>query len=1347
MVVDSKRVAFGMMKSKLPIIGFVALLAGLVVWLSVFERDSGLDTSQETLADLTVETGEAGGGSVAVGTVGISEYDGEGLAKAELSLNQFAELESEWSARYPEGELVGARVFQIGEGRYRRQLLVATGSERIPWVIWEDKIIDNADGVLELVGSVARMGDVFLIEARPEQLSSDQLASFMTEHDLFIERRSRVSEYVCLGFDEPELGKLEALIAAFETCFPGVLVEFDNLSYPTAFPSDWDSARMWGLDKINAPDAWEFATGEGAEEVVVAIVDTGVQTNHPDLSQNIYSNSRADDWDFVDGDSIPQDDDGHGTHVAGISGALGNNGAGAVGVNWKVKILPLKVGNEEGLRTSAINDALAYITLLSDTGVNIVASNNSYGSGGSNLSTRNEIAKHNDRGILFVAAAGNDGSNIDRSSDALEFPAGYTQSNIIAVASSNQEDTLNASSNYGTTSVDLAAPGNDIYSTYPTNDYSFLSGTSMASPMVAGAAALLASLEPSLTGPQIKKRLMDTADLLPSQQGLTVSGRRLNLLVALRPSLSGHELEVSNVADSMLIVDSLALRPRFETTAHASATVTASVVEGETVGQLESLGDGVFRFVPLSEGQASLRFTSTLEGITRVVDKTVFVGDAADVKAGLLHHFDFGGTGSSVEDLAGSSDGTLTGASRSNGEFGPSVDFDAVTESMSFDGTFSQKVTIAALVRSDNMIVSPHPRIVNMPFYYLYFSSGEGPGVPDGNRQTLKFFSNFTNFGVWNAPPRSVRDDQWYYVVGSYDSSQVSNSPELFINGEKQVVRMQQEPTGTMITTGGLSYVGNNDSDDRAFDGSMADIRVFNRELSAAEVARLGAFLMQDRWDEFEMEGPESTQFGSVVEYSIRNGSDFDTSLDVEWYVDDGSGASIIESEDTEVRLLFTEGGDYRVYAHVSDGVTTRVLSQQVSATMPSYYTGTTAGGGALLLEVNEDLNGGYLTVFDSASGFYRIREAVTLDEAGNFDTGDESIGRIRGTATAVLEGEIPGYAVSFSGEPSIGTSSISEFAGEYVGGIVGKAGERIRLRALADGRAYFWREGSSADLALSSVDIAGSIAGLGSYGSALEVTVDLESESVSGTWGEEKVFLKKAGSETDSGLLAGLVLGFPSGDGRLGMLAEFVEMGQEASDRLALGQFAESPTGVVERGPMVALQPNGKAVRIGGSGSSTPAARIAEMVDSGELDLGSASASGIRAQVPISVEGIGAIGFSIEGSEPMEVLARGLGRSFALGGAEDPVVSIYRLADGEAVLLSPNDDWRESAVFTGEGESAQGAFLALEQGFADLDLPALADDAKDAALRIWLEPGDYLVELKLESGTTGSGLIEVFGL
>jgi subtilisin family serine protease len=328
-------------------------------------------------------------------------------------------------------------------------------------------------------------------------------------------------------------------------------------------PDDLHYPLLWGLENTgqairgtagsidadtDAGDAWDAGIGGGG---AVAVIDSGVDLAHPDLAANAWRNpgesgagresngldddlnGRVDDWrgwDFVAGDSDPADENGHGTHVAGTIAALRGNGIGVAGVADGSRLMALRVLNAQG--TGSVAGVIQAYGYAARAGAKVV--NLSLGSSTSSRAESDAIAAHPE--MLFVAAAGNGGDDgIGDDTDLFpEYPCAYPLSNVVCVAASDNRDRLATFSNYGDLSVDLAAPGVDIVSTLPGDRYGWASGTSMATPHVSGAAALLWAASPGASAAQIKSALTVGADPVAAFAGRTVSGGRLNVLSSLR---------------------------------------------------------------------------------------------------------------------------------------------------------------------------------------------------------------------------------------------------------------------------------------------------------------------------------------------------------------------------------------------------------------------------------------------------------------------------------------------------------------------------------------------------------------------------------------------------------------------------------------------------------------------------------------------------------------------------------------------------------------------------------------------------------------------------------------------
>jgi subtilisin family serine protease len=302
----------------------------------------------------------------------------------------------------------------------------------------------------------------------------------------------------------------------------------------------------------HAADAW--ARGNtGSTDVYIGIIDEGYMYNHEDLAANAGTNpgetagnGRDDDgngyiddvygWDFDGKNNTVFDGSGddHGTHVAGTIGAVGGNGKGVAGVCWNVKMLNAKfLGNRGGTTANAIKAVDYFTDLKTRHGLNLVATNNSWGGGGFSQLLQDAIERANNAGILFVAAAGNDGLNTE---NTVSYPSGYPNANIIAVASITSTGAISSFSNYAATKVDLGAPGSGIWSTVPKSSkgnvisgYASYNGTSMATPHVTGACALYAASNPNASATAIKSAILSSVTPTASLAGKCVTGGRLNV--------------------------------------------------------------------------------------------------------------------------------------------------------------------------------------------------------------------------------------------------------------------------------------------------------------------------------------------------------------------------------------------------------------------------------------------------------------------------------------------------------------------------------------------------------------------------------------------------------------------------------------------------------------------------------------------------------------------------------------------------------------------------------------------------------------------------------------------------
>lgn len=310
---------------------------------------------------------------------------------------------------------------------------------------------------------------------------------------------------------------------------------------------DPDLSRAYGLEITGATRAWKIHRGD--KKFLIADIDTGVDYNHEDLAGNIWRNPNPSEkkdvvgYDFIHEDGLPFDDQSHGTHTAGTIAAVGGNGIGISGIIPKVSLMSVKFLDKQGSGTTA--NAIRAIDYAVEHGAKILS--NSWGGPGdeNNDAMKEAIVRAQAKGVLFIAAAGNGdafGRGIDNdSSNQKDYPASFDVDNIISVAATDNNDQLTSFSNYGKTSVHLAAPGLKVYSTLPGNKYKAESGTSMSCPHVAGAAALVWSMHPNWNYKQVKKALLNSVDKLPSLDGKVISGGRLNVEKALRMTLTSMD--------------------------------------------------------------------------------------------------------------------------------------------------------------------------------------------------------------------------------------------------------------------------------------------------------------------------------------------------------------------------------------------------------------------------------------------------------------------------------------------------------------------------------------------------------------------------------------------------------------------------------------------------------------------------------------------------------------------------------------------------------------------------------------------------------------------------------------
>ena len=396
-------------------------------------------------------------------------------------------------------------------------------------------------------------------------------------------------------------------------------VEYAEPNYiyrSTLVPNDTRYGELWGLNNtgqlingfagtpdadIDAPEAWDLQTGSSS--IVVGVIDTGRQ-DHVDLVGNLWTNpgdptfngvdndgnGKIDDvhgWNFFGNNNVlyasDACDDAHGTHTAGTIGAKGNNAAGVVGVNWDVSIMTLKFLGGAGCSGSTA-DAVLAVQYAASKGAKLTS--NSWGGGGQSNALLNAI---NAAGILFIAAAGNGGlDQIGDNNDNIPFfPCNEASPLIICVASTTKTDGLSSFSNFGATKVHLGAPGSEILSTIPVDAYAYFNGTSMATPHVAGVAALIAAEYPGISAADIKCRILQNVDPKPALAGKTVTGGRLNAFKALNAAGC-----VANTITGTILIGGV-----------AQSGKTVKLKQGAVVvATTTTNGSGAYTFSPVNPG-------------------------------------------------------------------------------------------------------------------------------------------------------------------------------------------------------------------------------------------------------------------------------------------------------------------------------------------------------------------------------------------------------------------------------------------------------------------------------------------------------------------------------------------------------------------------------------------------------------------------------------------------------------------------------------------------------------------------------------------------------------------------
>ncbi|QWV94814.1 S8 family serine peptidase [Geomonas oryzisoli] len=412
---------------------------------------------------------------------------------------------------------------------------------------------------------------------------------------------------------------------------PNYLYSIQQQPDDPRFPEQWALQNLrqeggtLGAD-TNAINAWAFSTG--SSDVVVAVLDTGIDYNHEDLSANVWMEGS---YNAVDPSSTPFDDNGHGTHAAGIIGARGSNGIGVAGLNWNVKLAACKFLDASGSGdTAGAIQCLEHVKGLKDAGANVVATNNSWSGFGFSQALYDAINAQQD--ILFIAAAGNDGTDNDVTPS---YPASYDLPNVIAVAATNRNDEEPSFSNHGRHTVHLAAPGVDILSTLPAQNvwslaggYGKISGTSMAAPHVAGIVALVKAQRPTWQWHQLRNLILAGGDNVEGLAGNTVTGKRVNALGSMSCSQKPMLIPLKYPESFPFTSGTYTLSALSINCADPAGPVTVTSSAGDTITLHD---DGVFPDLAAGDGIFTATWTVPFYFLPKPVQHLKFSSPSGDV--------------------------------------------------------------------------------------------------------------------------------------------------------------------------------------------------------------------------------------------------------------------------------------------------------------------------------------------------------------------------------------------------------------------------------------------------------------------------------------------------------------------------------------------------------------------------------------------------------------------------------------------------------------------------------------------------------------------------------------------
>ena len=784
-----------------------------------------------------------------------------------------------------------------------------------------------------------------------------------------------------------------------------------------ASPNDPRFGEMWGLNNtgqsggradadIDAVEAWNLTTG--SSNVVVAVIDTGVDCNHPDLAANMFRNTldcnsngidddgngRIDDCvgiDAANNDSNPTDDNNHGTHVAGTIGAVGTNGVGVTGVNWNVRLMACKFLPATG--SGSVGDAIEcieYVKLMKDRGVNIVATSNSWGGGGFSQSLFDAIDAHLQRGILFIAAAGNNSANNDTTPF---YPAGYFLPNVISVAATTRTDALASFSNFGRHDRRSRRPGCRDPEHDAQQHLRVFSGTSMATPHVSGVAALLKAHDPTRDWRAIKNLILAGGDTIPAL-GNTITQKRLNAHGALTCSNSpvfARRLPIGASVTGTVgtAVDLAALNINC---ASPNGNVVVTVEPGgqtvtlldDGLGTDQAAGDGIYtgRWVPTAVGT----YTITFPG-----------GDA--ITAQVLGDYQMSQTAPSYRTIAGTNlnlddDGTAFVAAPFPIPFGGGR-FDGVFVSADGHVSFSSAFTAAANAALPTLQI---PTLVAPWWDDLFPVAGTAQNV---------------FWGVLGSAPNRELVVEWRDVRLS--ACQASSTATIkfqvvFFEANDNVLFNYADTAAggacAAADRGGSATVGLQTSTDRAFQFS------FDTQSLSDGLSLLWSTLPATRISVT----PTSRNFGSVA---------IGSSEDRIFTVQNLGGGVVSGTATTSGRFSIVSGGTYSVAAGQSHRVTVRFTPIAVGTSSAS--VSFSGGGGS-----NRAVTGTGLAVSPAAAPAGLTATAVSAGQINltwQDTNGNESQSRIeRKTGPGGTFAEIATPAANVLASSDTGVSSSTTY-------------------------------------------------------------------------------------------------------------------------------------------------------------------------------------------------------------------------------------------------------------------------------------------------------------------------------